>query len=146
MPGAKNFFSKDEKQQIVAAIQEAENNTSGEIRVHLEESSKKPAYDRAVELFQQLRMDQTELHNGVLFYLAVKDHKFAIIGDKGIDEAVPENFWEEVKDLMQMHFKRGEFTKGLCEGIKLSGDQLKKYFPYKKDDINELPDDISFRE
>lgn len=145
MPGAKHFFSKEQKGQIVEAIRHAERNTSGEVRVHLEESAGKDPYARAVEVFESLEMHQTELKNGVLIYLAVKDHKFSIIGDKGINEVVGENFWVEVKDLMQQHFKEQKFTEGLVAGIELAGEKLQQYFPFNKGDINELPDDISFR-
>jgi uncharacterized membrane protein len=89
-------------------------------------------------------MHKTKLRNGVLFYLAVKDRKFAILGDAGINAKVPEGFWDNIKDTMLNHFKNGEFARGLSEGIKMTGEQLKKHFPWKSDDVNELSDEISF--
>ena len=144
MPEARNFFSKEEKKDIVHAIREAERNTSGEIRVHLEEKCKDAAFDRAVQVFHKLKMDQTAQRNGVLIYLAVKDHKFAIIGDEAIDKVTEEGFWDDVKDVMQANFRNEEYTKGLTVGIAMVGEKLKRYFPYKTEDQNELPDDISF--
>ena len=141
---ARQFFTKENEASIVSAIQEAEKNTSGEVQVHIEQTCKGDVLDRAADVFAMLKMHQTKDRNGVLFYLAVKDHKFAILGDAGINEAVPHNFWEDIKDMMQERFKKGEFTEGLCEGIKKAGMQLKVHFPYKSDDKNELSDQISF--
>ena len=100
--------------------------------------------DRASYLFNKLEMDQTELRNGVLFYLAVKSKHFAILGDRGINEVVPEDFWENIKEMMAEHFRNGAFAEGLTQGIQEAGNSLKEHFPYQSDDINELPDDISF--
>ena len=141
---AKHLFTKDEQNQIVQAVQSAEKNTSGEIMVHIEQRCKEDVLDRAAGVFDMLDMQKTELRNGVLFYLAVKDHKFAIIGDAGINEKVPVGFWDEIKDNMLKHFKNGAFTQGLSEGITKAGDQLKAHFPYQSDDKNELSDEISF--
>ncbi len=143
---AKRFFSENQQEIIVNAIKEAEINTSGEIRVHIENRCKKNVMDRAVEVFATLKMHKTELRNGVLFYLAVEDKKFAIIGDAGINAVVPENFWDAIKTEAIESFKKGEFTEGLAAGIKAAGMQLKANFPYQQDDVNELPDDISFTE
>ena len=140
------FFSKEQKKQIVNAIKEAEKETSGEIRVHIESSCKKDTLERAVQLFEKLKMHETQLHNGTLIYLAVKDQKFAIFGDEGINEIVPDNFWADVRTVMQKEFESGNFVAGLTTGIGLVGQKLKEYFPYKDDDINELPDEISIGE
>lgn len=145
MSSAKNFFTDAQSDQVVAAIKEAELNTSGEIRVHLEDKAKPNEIERAKKVFEELGMTNTELRNGVLIYVAVKDHKFAILGDKGINEKVPEHFWEDVRDIMQSNFREGKFTEGLCEGIMRAGEQLKTFFPYQKDDVNELDDDISYQ-
>lgn len=144
MTKAKDFFSKDEKTQIKKAILNAELDTSGEIRVHIENECRGDVLDRASYIFEKLGMVKTELHNGVLFYLAVKSKKFAIIGDAGINKEVPVNFWEEIKAIMAEKFKDGKFTEGLVSGIDMAGMRLKKHFPYHIDDINELSDDISF--
>tara|TARA_B110000285_G_C15106595_1_gene608406 strand:- start:631 stop:1065 length:435 start_codon:yes stop_codon:yes gene_type:complete len=141
---AKNFFSKDQQTQIVNAIKEAELNTSGEIRVHVEEHCKVNVMDRAAYVFALLKMHKTQLRNGVLFYLAIKDRKFAILGDGGINKLVEDTFWDEIKSYVLSQFKAGEHTKGLSEGIIKAGDQLKAQFPYQEDDINELDDEISF--
>jgi uncharacterized membrane protein len=143
-PTAINFFNADEKAQIKAAIKEAELNTSGEIRVHIENKCPGEVLDRASYLFHKLEMDNTDLRNGVLFYLAVKSRRFAIIGDKGINEVVPEDFWETIKEMMAEHFREGEFVEGLTNGILQAGTSLQQHFPYQADDKNELPDDISF--
>lgn len=144
MTKAKDFFSKEQKLQIKKAILNAELDTSGEIRVHIDNECRGDVLDRASFVFEKLNMAKTELHNGVLFYLAVKSKKFAIIGDSGINKEVPENFWEEIKTTMAVKFKEGDFTGGLVTGIGMAGIRLKKHFPYHIDDINELTDEISF--
>lgn len=141
---ASTFFSKEEQDQILAAIKEAEKETSGEIRIHIETTCNADVLDRAAWVFKKLGMDKTAERNGVLFYLAVKDRKFAIIGDSGINTKVPEGFWDDIKEILRNRFKKGEFTEGLTEGMLLAGQQLKTHFPYHKDDVNELSDEISF--
>lgn len=141
---AKDSLTDQERETVVAAIQEAEKATSGEIRVHLENHCKGDHLDRAAEVFALLKMHKTNLRNGVLFYLALKDHKFAILGDKGINQKVPEHFWEDIRDHMQGLFREGKLAQGLAEGILMAGEQLKAHFPYQQNDRNELSDDISF--
>ena len=141
---ARSFFTKEEQQKIVAAIREAELNTSGEIRVHIENHCKEEALERAAELFYDLKMNHTAARNGILFYLAVKDHKFAIIGDEGINREVERDFWNDIKDEMIYNFKENKFAEGLIAGILKCGDKLKEYFPHQNDDVNELSDEISF--
>ena len=143
MSAASNFFSAEQKTKIVDAVKQAELNTSGEIRVHLESSCKEDVLDHAAFIFDKLEMHKTELRNGVLFYLAAKDHKFAILGDSGINEKVPDHFWEDIKEMMAGEFKEGRFTEGLSKGIIMAGEQLKAHFPFQSDDVNELSDDIS---
>lgn len=142
---AEKLFSPEEKDQIKTAIQSAEIRTSGEIQVHIENHCKGNVLDRAAEVFETLKMYQTKDRNGVLIYLAVLDHKFAILGDKGINSVVPKDFWESTKELMASYFRQGKFTQGLIEGIHLAGDQLGAHFPYDSTgDTNELSDDVSF--
>jgi uncharacterized membrane protein len=141
---ASKFFSKEQQAQILAAVKEAELATSGEIRVHIETKLKVDVLDRAAWLFKKLGMHKTAEHNGVLFYLAVQDRKFAIIGDSGINAKVGAGFWDEISELLTKNFKEGKFTEGLSEAIRMAGNQLKTHFPHQKDDINELPDEISF--
>lgn len=141
---AEKFFTQEQKDQIVAAIEEAELSTSGEIRVHVENRCKEDVLDRAAYWFKKLSMHKTEQRNGVLFYLAVVDHKFAIIGDAGINAVTPDNFWDEIKEQMLDKFKEQKFSEGLSLGIMKAGKALKEHFPYQSDDVNELSNDISF--
>lgn len=141
---AKDFFSSTDQARIKDAIFAAEKDTSGEVQVYIENTCKKPVLERAADVFHILKMDRTAQRNGVLFYLAVKDRKFAVLGDTGIDQKVPADFWDATKAHMQQLFREGRFTDGLCEGIRSAGEQLGKHFPYQQDDINELPDDITF--
>jgi uncharacterized membrane protein len=142
---SQNFLSDTQKAEIIKAIQLAERNSSGEIRVHIEKICPMPnVLDRAAEVFAEIGMINTAQQNGVLFYLSIDDRKFAVLGDKGIDKVVPENFWESTKELLRIHFSQGLFTEGLIKGIHSAGEQLKHFFPYQSDDVNELPDDISF--
>jgi len=143
MTEAKSFLSQEHQLLIVDAIKEAEKNTSGEIRVHIETRANKPTFERAVEVFNMLDMYKTDARNGVLFYLAIADKAFAIIGDKGIDAVVPKGFWDSIKDKVITQFKQDAFAEGLKQGIIATGEKLKQYFPFKTDDKNELPDDIS---
>lgn len=145
MPTESPFFEEEEQQRIIEAIRQAEKQTSGEVKVHIEK--KCPTADvmeRAKEVFGLLNMHLTEERNGVLFYLAYEDRKFAVLGDKGIYEKVSLDFWDSTKDLLRAHFSKNQFSEGLSRGIAEAGLQLKKHFPYQSDDINELPDDISF--
>jgi uncharacterized membrane protein len=139
-----DLFTKEQKNAITEAIKNAELNTSGEIRVHIEKRCKSDVLDRAAYLFKKLKMHKTELRNGVLFYLAVKDRKFAIIGDVGINTKVPEGFWDEIKETMRSYFKEEKFAEGLETGITMAGEKLKEHFPYQSDDVNELSNDISY--
>src|SRR5690606_978589 len=142
---AEKLFSKEDRARIIDAIISAEKETSGEIQVHLENHCKGDVLDRAAEVFETLKMHKTAQRNGVLFYLAVEDHKFAIFGDVGINQLVPEHFWDDIKDEMLRHFKVRQFTEGLCKGIEMAAEQLKTHFPYDQHgDENELPDEISF--
>lgn len=143
MSQVEDFLTSVEEESIIQAIRQAEKNTSGEIRVHLERSSEKNALERAKEVFYFLKMDATEAQNGVLFYVAVDDHKFSILGDAGIDKVVPNDFWQSVKDSVLTHFKNGNYAKGLEQGIEETGKKLKQYFPLDSHDLNELSDEIS---
>ncbi|MDC6351277.1 TPM domain-containing protein [Zeaxanthinibacter sp. PT1] len=137
------FLSPEEEQAIVQAILQAEQKTSGEIRVHLEPHTDQDHFERAKEIFHSLKMDNTRERNGVLIYVAVADHKFVILGDKGIDQMVPEDFWESTRDIIQQHFKKGAFRDGLVAGILNAGQELKAHFPYDPDNRNELTNEVS---
>src|SRR3954466_7794178 len=138
------LFNDEEQQRIKQAVEAAEKNTSGEIRVCVEKTCSEDVLDRAAKYFAKLDMHKTKLRNGVLIYLATVDRKFAIIGDAGINELVPDDFWDQAKLDMLEQFKQGNLVEGVATGVKLAGEQLKKYFPYGDDDTNELSDDISF--
>jgi len=141
----KDYFTPEQQRQIVDAIEEAERQTSGEIRVHVEWKCKGSPLDRAARIFATLKMHKTKLRNGVLFYLSIHDHKFAILGDVGINTKVPENFWDNTKEAMLAEFKEGRLAEGLVKGIKMAGEQLSTHFPYDTNtDTNELSDEISF--
>ena len=144
MPNAKNFFTKEQQEDIRQAIMNAELDTSGEIRVHIENTCTGDALDRALAVFTKLGMEKTVSRNGVLIYLAVKNRKFAIIGDTAIHQFVTESFWDSVRNKMMDHFRENQFTEGLIEAITETGKKLKTHFPYKTDDKNELSDEISF--
>ncbi|MFM1879228.1 MAG: hypothetical protein RLZZ241_2094 [Bacteroidota bacterium] len=143
MPEAIPFLSQAAETEIIQAIREAESQTSGEIRVHLEGSLSGDAYRRAQEVFQQLKMDRTRERNGVLLYIAVVSKQFVILGDSGIDKVVPPGFWDNTRDSIQEHFRKGDFKAGIIAGILSAGQELKTHFPWQSDDTNELSDAIS---
>lgn len=137
------FLNEEEEKRILDAIRLAEKNTSGEIRVHLESKCEGDVLERAQKIFKQLKMHKTKLRNGVLFYVATESHHFAILGDNGIDEKVPYNFWNETKELVISNLKIDKKAEGIEAGILKAGEQLKSFFPYQSDDKNELSDEIS---
>jgi uncharacterized membrane protein len=143
MQVVEDFLSAKEEQEIIAAIQAAERNTSGEIRVHIEAKAVKDHYKRAVKIFSYLKMHKTKARNGMLLYISVLDKKFVIYGDKGINEVVEDDFWEATKNSIQTHFQKGAFKAGITTGIEVAGKALKRYFPYQKEDVDELSNEIS---
>lgn len=138
------IFTAEDKQKIVKAIESAEKDTSGEIRLHIESHCPTDVLDHAAWLFKKMEMHKTALRNGVLFYVAIEDHKFAILGDAGINAVVPKDFWEQIKTAVIAEFAQDRYCDGLCAGIAMAGEQLKAFFPYSKNDVNELSDEISF--
>jgi len=142
----KNFFSEEDRKAILSAIQKAESLTSGEIRVRVENEGGKDPMLVARRAFEKLGMRKTELRNGVLFFVTVKDRKFVILGDDGINQKVPKGFWEEVRDIAITNFQEGRFAQGLAEGIRKAGEQLSTFFPHQRGDVDELPNTISFAE
>lgn len=138
------FFSGKEKKQILAAIREAEKNTSGEIRLHLAYKVKDHVFGHAKKVFHQIGMTKTEHRNGVLIFLSIKDKKFAVLGDVGINEKVPEGFWNDVVEIMRMRFKEDRFVEGISAAVLRIGEKLKAYFPHQANDKNELSDSISY--
>lgn len=143
MSNIEDFLTAKEEQEIIEAIRMAEQNTSGEIRVHLERHASPNPFDRATEVFHYLKMDNTKLQNGVLIYVAIDDRNFVIYGDKGINDVVDDDFWDCTKNVMQDHFKAGNFKQGIVEGVLKAGEQLETHFPWDHGDLNELSDTIS---
>lgn len=141
---ASEFFNTEGRKVIEQAIHEAEKNTSGEIRVHVETHFKGDVLDRAATVFAKIGMQKTALRNGVLIFFGITNRQFAIIGDVGINKVVPDNFWDQTKALMERHFQNSDFAGGIAAGIRMAGEQLNAHFPCKKGDINELSNDISF--
>ena len=144
MSSARSFFDKIQQEKVQNTIAKAEKATSGEIRVFVDNRCEGDAVKKAIGLFEKLKMHKTAQKNGVLFYLAVKSQKFAVVGDKGINDVVPVGFWDNIKEQMQQHFVKGEFTEGLCIGIQMAGEKLKHHFPFQKGDTNELSNEMSF--
>lgn len=112
--------------------------------MHIDNKCSGIPLDNAIKVFERLKMHETELRNGVLIYVAITDKKLAIIGDKGIDAVVAEDFWDDIKNKLIESFKVEKFTEGLVQAIEQSGIQLKSHFPFQSDDTNELSNDISF--
>lgn len=138
------FLTDQQEQNIIRAIAEAENRTSGEIRVHIEHKCKRDPLERAAKIFHELGMDETELQNGILIYIATEDHKAAVYAGKGIHKQVEDGFWDDVLKIIIDHFKKGEYEAGLVEAVRKVGLKLKELFPYHEDDQNELSDEISY--
>ncbi len=138
----KNFLDESEKQRVVAAIREAERQTSGEIRVHIVERAEGDTLETAKTVFEKLGMTATRERNGVLFFLSLKDHRFAVLGDSGIHEKVQGDFWDSIRDEMAGRFQGGQFVDGIVAGIRKCGEKLAEHFPRRDDDIDELPNEI----
>ncbi len=141
---APELFSDEDRILIKAMIGEAEKMTSGEMRVYIDDDCKEDVMDKAAFVFAELNMHQTEQRNGVLIYLAVNDRKFAIIGDAGIHSKVGNDFWNRIKAEMGTMLSENRYRDALVYGIREAGEQLQHYFPYQRNDKNELPDDIVF--
>ncbi len=140
----KNFFSEAEKQRLVNAIQAAEKQTSGEIRVHLQQKCKLDPELEARQVFEKLGMTKTREKNGILFFLSTEDHRLAILGDRGIDQKVKSNFWDNTRDEMLILLSQSKYCEALELGISHCGEKLKEFFPFHPDDKDELPNDLSF--
>ena len=139
-----DFLTADQQATVVDAVRLAEKGTSGEIRIHIDGDCDIDPVRRAEEVFDKLHMNRTKLRNGVLIYIACNSKVFAIIGDKGIDRAVPEHFWEDVIEAMSDEFHSGRFAEGISKAVIMTGEKLRDFFPYQNDDVNEQPDEISF--
>lgn len=142
---AERFFAKEEQDLIVSAIQTAEKNTSGEIRVHLESFCWGDPIERAQKVFKKEGLHATKEQNGILIFIATESHKIAVIGDAGIHKKLGKEYWDKIVQGMVSKFKEGHQAQGLADAIIDCGEQLKHYFPYASDDKNELNDSISFK-
>ena len=140
------FLTEAEEQKVIDAIAQAEKQTSGEIRVHIEHHCKNEPLERASTVFHDLGMDATEQQNGVLIYIASEDHKAAVYAGKGIHRQVEEHFWKKVLDILLTHFKKGEYESGIEKAVQAVGEKLTAMFPYQRGDVNELSDEISYNE
>ena len=142
----KEFLDKLDQDRIVKAIQNAEGQTSGEIRVHVQPKSGSDIRQFAERTFEGLGMTKTAHRNGVLLFIASEENRFAILGDRGIHEKVPAGFWDDISAKLTIRFRNGEFTDGIVEAIAAAGEHLKQYFPRATEDVNELPDQIDVSE
>lgn len=137
-------FTEAEEKRIVLAVKEAENDTSGEIRVHVDRYCKTNPLLKAQNLFTHLKLNETELKNGVIIYVSIDDKQVAVYGDQGINDLVEPDFWDTTLQKMTDLFKNGQLVDGICAGLKEAGERLKEHFPKLDNDINELPDEISY--
>lgn len=140
---ARAFLTKEERHSIESAIAQAEHRTSGEIRIHIETNCPSEPKERALRTFHLLGMNKTANRNGVLIYVACNSRDIAVIGDKGINNAVPDGFWKDVVALLTSSFSEGKYADGLKGAVSLVGEKLSEYFPYMREDVNELADEIS---
>lgn len=143
MPHLEDFLTAQEEQEIIEAIRIAELETSGEIRVHIEQKCNMDIYEHALEVFHYLKMDNTKEQNSVLIYVVVDNKAFVIYGDKGINDIVGSDFWNSTRDKIASQFQNGNFKQGLIDGIKEAGNVLSQHFPWEHGDQNELDNSIS---
>lgn len=144
MPSVADFLTDGERRVVADAISQAEKVTSGEIRIHIDEHIEEDVLDHAAYLFQELGMQHTRERNGILIYVCVADRLVAVIGDKGINERVPEGFWNGTVEVLKSHFVAGRPAEGLCEVVRLVGERLSAFFPPRTDDRNELSNEVTF--
>lgn len=144
---SEEFLTEEQEQHVIEAIQKAERQTSGEIRVHIEHHCDREPLERAARIFHELGMDQTELKNGVLIYIASDDHKAAVYAGKGIHKRVEDGFWSDVLNTLIEHFKQNDYEGGIEKAVYKVGEKLQELFPYhQKGDLNELSNEISYHD
>ncbi|MCC6273598.1 MAG: TPM domain-containing protein [Deltaproteobacteria bacterium] len=139
----KHFFTPEQRETLIKAIREAERNSSGEIRIHVIRATSEDLFSKGQRLFEKLGMTKTRDRNGILFLLELSHRRFAILGDKGIHQKVPAEFWEEIRAALFEHFREGRFVEGLCAGIARCGEKLEAFYPWQSDDRNEVADEIT---
>ena len=140
----KKLLSSSDETRLIKAIQLAELQTSGEIRVHIEKTTNGDPLEECKKKFTELNMHQTKDRNGILFYLAINSKSFAVWGDEGIHQKVNDEFWKSITDCSISYFKQNDFITGLEKSVEVCGEKLKLYFPLATDDKNELPNEISY--
>jgi len=138
------FLSQNQEQEVVNAISKAEEQTSGEIRIHIEHEAPEDPLKRAAQLFQELGMSNTKRLNGVLIYIATDDKQATIYGGEGIHQKIEDGFWDDIIAELITHFKDQQFKNGLINTIRRVGVQLAHFFPPDSQDTNELSDEISY--
>jgi len=144
VPGVEDFLTDAERRVVAEAISKAERATSGEIRVHIEEHIEEDVLDHAAYIFEELGMQNTRERNGILIYVCVADRLVAVLGDKGINEKVPDGFWDGTVEVLKSHFAAGKKAEGLCEAVRMVGERLSTFFPPKGDDPNELSNEVTY--
>ena len=140
---ANEFLKQLRHDDIVAAIHEAEQKTSGELRVFVSHKATDDPVVAAQAAFVRLSMGKTRERNGVLIFVAPKTHKFAVIGDEGVHKKCGNAFWQAMAAELSSHFKKSEFTEGVIHGVRKAGELLAQHFPRRPDDTNELPDRVA---
>lgn len=143
MKTLEQFLTSKEEEEIVEAIRIAECDTSGEIRVHIEQKCDTDVYEHALDVFHILKMDNTLQRNGVLIYVAIDNKSFVIFGDQGINNIVGADFWNSTRDKIATQFKFGHFKHGIIDGVKEAGKVLSQHFPWHHHDRDELDNTIS---
>lgn len=136
-------FSEAEKDDIVQSVRDAEMDSSCEFKVHIDKACSGDSDARAKQLFEELGVNNTTARNGILFYFVLECRRFVILPDIGVEKVIENGFWNEIHNIMLMHFRKEEYVAGLSEAIKLTGEKLKNYFPSGASTNNEVPDDIS---
>jgi uncharacterized membrane protein len=140
---AEDLLSTGDLERVREAVRQAEARTSGEIRVHLDDTIVEDVLDHAAFIFEELGMHRTQDRNGVLIYVSVAERRAAVIGDAGINAKLPGGYWNETLGVMLEQFKAGRYCEGLCMGVERLGEQLRTHFPRANDDRNELSDEVS---
>ncbi|MDO4762989.1 MAG: TPM domain-containing protein [Flavobacteriaceae bacterium] len=138
------YLSEQEIEALVEVVKTAEDYSTGEIRVHIDSSTEEEKAEVAFEVFQKLKMHETKDRNAVLFHINFHQRYLTIIGDEGIHKKVCQSFWDKIHDEITSEFAKGNYFKGLSEGILKTGVELKKYFPIEGENPNELPNEITF--
>ncbi|MHC4331433.1 MAG: TPM domain-containing protein [Planctomycetota bacterium] len=141
----RKFLSEAESAKINSAIKEAESKTSGEIKLVMARHCWGNVKAKASKIFKQLGLDKTQERNCVLVLFIVTNREFLIYGGQGIHEKAGQEFWDDIRDKMAAAFKQDEFGDGISRGVRLIGEKLSRYFPYQRDDTDEISDEIIYK-